>query len=134
MLAGEMEEYERRCLRIEQASTWHGMSLLSAVAFAHAVRRRFGGGFTFAEVVQFVASERLRLDDPEGDIDPGVAERLILTVLGRGSADGMDEDAKGFAQLSLLIALVRDENLDDAGLDQFLEEARKVANASIERS
>jgi hypothetical protein len=109
------------------------MSVLSGAAFTQAVHRRFGGGFTFPEIVQFVAAQRLRLDDPEGDIDPGAAEQLILTVLGVGSTDGMDEEANGFAQLSLLIALVRDENLDGAGLDQFLVVARKVADASIER-
>jgi hypothetical protein len=108
------------------------MGVLSGAAFTCAVHRRFGGGHTFPEIVQFVAAERLRLDDPNGDIDPAIAERLILTVLGVGSVEGTDEDAKGFAQQSLLIALVRDEDLDDAGLDQFLEEARNVAAASIE--
>jgi len=45
----------------------------------------------------------------------------------------MDKETEGRAQLALLAGLIGHENLDEAGLDQFLEEARKVADASVER-
>jgi len=133
MLVEDLIEYELLVGRLKDAGRLHGLGTLVAAAFYEAVYRRFGDGYTIAEVIGFVADERTRFSDPEDDFDPRVAERLVCAVLGQGSAGGMDKETEGRAQLALRAGLIGHENLDEAGLDQFLEEARKVADASVER-
>jgi hypothetical protein len=134
MLIGEFDEYGRLLDHMDRTNTGEGFNVLVAAAFYVAVNRRFGQGYTIADIIQFVAGERVRVDDREFDIDPRVAERLMLAVLGNGSAHDLDERAKGLAQIALLTALVDDENLDDAGLGAFMAEARKVADSMAARN
>ena len=131
MLTEDFGEYERIAERLEQTNSVEGNNLLVAGAFYEAVNRRFGNGYTIPAIIQFVAHERTRFDDAENDIDPSVAERLTLAMLGNGSAEGMDERAKAQAELALLMGLVVDQNLDDGGLDEFLLAAQKVAKAAL---
>jgi hypothetical protein len=58
----------------------------------------------------------------------------MFAAAGHGSVEGVDEEASGFAQMALLIALVQAENVDDADLDEFLQEARRIADAAISQS
>jgi len=135
MLALDSDEYERVTARLDQGNAWDGFNVLLAAAFYEAVRRRFGDGYTLADIIHLVAGVRVRLqEDGEGDeLDPKVAEQLVLAVLGNGSAEGLDEEAKAVAQITLLTTLVLDEDLDDAGLDEFLKEARKIADSTASR-
>src|ERR1022692_2104399 len=54
--------------------------------------------------------------------------RLILKVLGFGSTEDLDPNTDIKARHFLLAALIADEQLDDAGLDAFMDEARKLAD------
>jgi hypothetical protein len=129
MIVEDFDQYARHRERVEQANGLADLNVIFAAAFTRAVRRKFKDPFTMADVIQFVASERVRIDDREFDFDPLVAERLVLAALGHGSPEGVDEDTAGFAQAALLIALIVDENLDDAGLNDFLAEARELADS-----
>ena len=60
--------------------------------------------------------------------DPDVAERVINAVLGHGTTRDLDKEAVTRAKLVLLGGLVADAWLDDAGLDEFLAAARKLAD------
>jgi len=62
------------------------------------------------------------------ELDPDVAERVIRVVLEDAPVDDLSRDAITGAQLLLLIGLIADAQLDDEGLDQFLAEARKLAD------
>ena len=55
-------------------------------------------------------------------------ERVILKVLGQGSVADLDAKVAFTAKQFLLAALVADEQLDDAALDEFLAETRKLAD------
>lgn len=134
MLATDGDEYERVADRLDRTNTSGRFDVLVSAAFYEAVHRRFGRAYTTASVIHFVASARARFDSPEDDIDPVVAERLVLAALGNGSAGDMDDEAKARAQMSLLMALIFDENLNDAGLDEFMRDARMVAESTIARS
>jgi hypothetical protein len=49
-------------------------------------------------------------------------------VLGRGSAASLDPVTAFRARQFLLAALIADQHLDDAGLDDFMAQARKLAD------
>lgn len=104
-----------------------GFGELVYAAFVLAVRRRFAPAWTRADVVRCVGSVRAR-GPAEDDIEPLAAESLILRALGRDMPPGADEQAKAAAQAVLLVALVADLGLDDAALDQFLDQARALAD------
>jgi len=122
------EEYERLAERIARSATPRSLDALFAGAFVVAVYRRFGEGYNTADIIRFVAHERTRFDDSMDDFDPHVAEQMILAVLGSGSIDGMEDEAKAAAQIALLAGLVEDEGLDDSGLDGFIDDARKAVD------
>ena len=71
---------------------------------------------------------RSRSPQAADQVDPMIAERLILGVFTDESLDDVDPRASFEAQLLLMVAIVGDEHLDDAGLDAFLAEARKLAD------
>lgn len=104
-----------------------GFGELMYAAFVLAVRRRFAPAWTRADVVRYVGSVRAH-GLAEGDIEPLAAESLILRALGRDVPPGIDEQAKAAAQAVLLAALVADLGLDDAALDQFLDQAWGLAD------
>jgi hypothetical protein len=62
------------------------------------------------------------------DVDPAIAERVILAVFSDDSLDDIDARKSFQTQLLLMVAIVSGENLDDGGLDAFLAEARKLAD------
>ena len=130
MLSEDADEAERLGDRVARSDEPLVFNAIIAAAFTLAVHRRFGGGYTVADIIHFVAHERTRFDDSADDFDPRVAERLTLAALGDGSIEGVEDEAKANAQIALLMGLVDDEDFDDAGLDEFLDEARKVAEAA----
>jgi hypothetical protein len=54
---------------------------------------------------------------------------MIRAVYSDEEIDDIDGRTKGATQMLLLAALVADEKFDDAGLDEFLSEARELADA-----
>jgi len=61
---------------------WSGYGVLIGAAFFVAVRRRLGGGYAPADVINLVAQVRSRFD-PDGDTyDPRAAELLVRSALG----------------------------------------------------
>ena len=53
---------------------------------------------------------------------------MIRHALGEGSIRDLDDDTVIGAQIVILSALIADEQFDDASLDQFMAEARKLAD------
>lgn len=130
LLAGDGEEFDRLTEQISDVDSWEGLNYLAAAACHEMIYRAFGDGYTVGAVIHFVGEQRAQLFDSEDDFDARIAERLILASLGNGSLDGIDERAKGQAQIGLLTAMVDRENFDDAGLDELLSAARKVADGT----
>jgi hypothetical protein len=105
-----------------------GYGELVYAAFVAAVRRRFSPTWTLPKVIRFVAAARADLLQDGIEIDPRTAETLIRRALGDGIATRLEEEARVRAQIFLLIQLIDDEGLDDAGLDAFLAQARSLAD------
>jgi hypothetical protein len=90
--------------------------------------RRFGSDYTQSDIIAFVGSVRARSERVSESLDPEVAERMLNAALGDASTQGLSREAKASAQILLLAGLIADEHLDDAGLDAFLADARKLAD------
>jgi hypothetical protein len=114
--------------QLERTAANQGYSTLVSAAFCTAVDRRFTEDSSIAEIVNFVADVRTRhLKNPD-EIDPRVAERLIVAVYTDEQIGDLSLEAKFQTQFLLLYALVIDEQYDESALDKFLSEARKLAD------
>lgn len=133
MLAGETEEFSEVAARITHSDSPRYFNVLLAAAFHAALLRRFRQGYSLSGVIRFVADQRSRTNESADDFDPTVAEQLVLSALTGELVAAGDEKAKADAQIALLLGAVEDEHLDDAGLDEFVEEARRAAERAMPR-
>lgn len=128
LLSDDMDRYRQLFSGLDRAEAKKGYSALVTAGFAEAAERRFGTSYRGADIVEFVASVRSRSDQVAAELDPDVAERVIRVVLEDAPVDDLSRNAITGAQLLLLIGLIADAQLDGHGLDQFLAEARKLAD------
>jgi hypothetical protein len=127
-LARQPEEHLRLLGLLDPAGKKTGYRALVSAAFVVAVPRRFARDVSRAEVIEFVGNVRSRSPQAADQIDPVIAERVILGLFNDDSLDDVDVRRSFEAQLLLMVAIVGDEHLDDAGLDAFLAEVRKLAD------
>lgn len=78
--------------------------------------------------MEFVGDARSRSPEVAGQVDPKTAERVIMAAFTGQPLDDIDPRTSWETQLVLMAAIIGDEHLDDAGLDAFLAEARKLAD------
>lgn len=128
-LARDFDRYEQLYEQLDPAEARSGYTALIAAAFIEAVERRFGEGSTDTDVVEFVAVARAQFDETGDRIDPRAAERMIRAVYTDEEINDLDTRTVVETEVILLTALVSDEGLDDAGIDEFLAKARKLADA-----
>jgi hypothetical protein len=128
LLVDDMDSYRQLFGQLDRAEAKRGYPALVTAAFGEAVERRFGQHYQPADIVSFVADVRARSDRLARELDPDVSERVINAVLGHRSARDLDREAVTRAKLVLLGGLVADARLDDAGLDDLLAAARKLAD------
>jgi hypothetical protein len=113
--------------RLTGSGDLDGFSELIYAGFVVAVRRYFGTGWSRGDVVRYVGT--VRAHGPAGDdIDPSVAEALILRALGADQPLDASLEAKVEVQTVLLGVLAADLELDDAGLHLFVGQARELAD------
>lgn len=127
-LAGRMDEFKQLFGQLDWDAEGLTYVRLVDAGFFEAVDRRFGKGITANDVTQYVADVRSRFDAAAEAIDPRAGERLILEMLGHGSTADLDDKVAFRAKNFLLTAMIADEHLDDARLDEFMVQARKVAD------
>jgi hypothetical protein len=123
-----MDRHQQLFAGLDRAEAKKGYPALVTAAFIEAVERRFGTSSQPADIVAFVADVRARSDRLASRLDPDVSERAIQAVLGEGTVRGLDKEAVTGAKLLLMAGLIADARLDDAGLDEFLAAARKLAD------
>jgi hypothetical protein len=71
---------------------------------------------------------RSRSENVRATLDPRVAERVLLAVVKDGDVSDLDRREARRSERILLNALIADEQLDSAGLDEFMATARKLAD------
>ena|SRR5579862_2622049 len=128
LLSDDMDRHRQIYAGLDRAETKKGYPALVTAAFIVAVERRFGTTSELADIVAFVADVRSRSDRLASRLDPDISERVIQAVLGDGTVRGLDKESVTGAKLLLLGGLIADARLDDAGLDEFLATARKLAD------
>jgi hypothetical protein len=126
-LADDEAEWLRLFERPDPVDADEGFAVLVAAALQAAARRRWDERSTLADIVRFVAGLRSSDPDTEAEVDPRGAEALIRVALG-DTAVGPLNDAAKRTQVHVLRRLIDDEQLDDAGLDEFLSQARVLAD------
>jgi len=126
-LAGRFEEYERLLGALDPVAADRGYNALVSAAFAISVDNRFPEGTSEADVIEFVGDVRSR-GEGAARMDPRVAERVILAITSDGDIDGIVPRVGFQARLELLAALVADAQMDDAALDKFMGQARRLAD------
>jgi len=100
--------------------------VLVAMAFIAAVRRRFPGGWSTADVIKYVSQVRIWNNDYD-DLSPDLAEQLIRSgLLDRPLGGQSGETATAYAQFVLLKDLAGDRN--DEQLNMLLAQARDDAD------
>jgi hypothetical protein len=128
LLANDRDRHEQLYAGLDRAEVGKGYNALVTASFGQATMRRFGSGYTQADLVRFVGDVRAKSAAVSESLDPEAAEVVLNAVLGNASTRGMSRENKATAQILLLMGLVADEHLDDAGLDAFLADARKLAD------
>jgi hypothetical protein len=126
-LTDDPDEHKRLYGQLDRAAARAGYVALLTAAFVTAVTRRFGQPGAADDVIDFVADLRSRSDAVAGAIDPRAAEHLIQAALNDDDT-GVDAKNMGGLMVVILAGLVADEELTADGLDEFLAEARKVAD------
>lgn len=127
-LSGNSAEHQQLVREFSGRDDKVAYSALVNAAFLEAVSHRFTRQSTEADVIDYVADVRSRIDGIADAVDPLAGEQIILEALGRGTADGIDSRTSATARMFLLTALVSDERLDAASLDQFIAKARTTAD------
>jgi hypothetical protein len=128
LLVDDIDRHRQLFGQLDRAEARKGYPALVTAAFGEAAERRFGQHYQSGDIVSFVADVRARSDRLARELDPDIAERAINAVLGHGTTRDLDKEAVTRARLVLLGGLVADARLDDAGLDEFLAAARKLAD------
>lgn len=130
LLTGQSEEYLRRFGQLDPEAAKTGFSALVTAGFFEAVYRRFAEEQNkHAKVVEFVGDLRARLDESGRELDARAAERLVLRSLGNeGSVADIDDKTALSTQMTVLAALILDEELAETDLEEFIREVRAVAD------
>jgi hypothetical protein len=127
-LARQPAEHQRLFSLLDQAAKRTGYRALVSAAFVVAAQRRFARDASPGQVIEFVGDVRSRSPEVAGQVDPATAERVVMAVFTGQPLDDVDARASWETQLVLMAAIIGDEHLNDAGLDAFLAEARKLAD------
>jgi hypothetical protein len=127
-LAGDLEEHKRLLTHFDEKSDARPYVTLTNAAFFKAVDRRFNSDTTADDIIGFVADVRSRSENVRATLDPRVAERVLLAVVKDGDVSDLDRREARRSERILLNALIADEQLDSAGLDEFMATARKLAD------
>jgi hypothetical protein len=127
-LTGNFHLYEQLHRQLDPIAAATGFSALLTATFFEAVDRRFATSGTASEVTEFVGAVRARSDELSAELDSSAAERLIRAMLTDEDIDEIDPATRANTQFLLLYPLVEDAYLDEAGLDDLLAEARKLAD------
>jgi hypothetical protein len=126
-LAANIEEHRRLLAQLPPGEVRREYRMLVTAAFCVAGERRFPSGSSVADVIEFVADARSRTQRLSA-IDPRIAERVVLAVAADEDINDIDPKTSFETQLLLLAVMTADARYDAVGLEEFLTEARKLAD------
>jgi hypothetical protein len=133
LLAGGWDLYQMLRPKLNREADPKGYNMLAFAAFVEAVNRQFAKDHSRSAIIQFVALARSRNDDTVQEIDPALAEGLILDVFEDSSLDEYSRQERASTRQFLLVALVHKATFNDRDLNAFLAKSRKLADHWLEQ-
>ncbi|MEU8799790.1 hypothetical protein [Spirillospora sp. NPDC048819] len=134
-LAGQMDEHERLLDQLETEESQAGYIALVTAAFFEAVDRKFiinDKVADDAEVIEFIAYQRSAHPVAAEQMDPTVAEQVVLHALDKGPiSEDIDGETLLGTKILLLAALMAEADLGESELDIFLAKARAEADEHV---
>jgi hypothetical protein len=127
-LAGDLEEHRQLLADLDGQADRQGYSAMLTAAFHNAVDLRFTRESTLDEVTAFVAGVRGRSERLAAALDLRIAERVIVAAVGGDYVHDLDPAERIKMKMLLLAGLIADMHRDDAGLDEFVGQARAFAD------
>lgn len=124
---GDADAARRACEQVAAQHAEDGFGALTQAAFVITARREFAPTWSRPEVIRYVAVVRTLFSEKPDLLNPSVAENELRNALGESLPPWPDDTARATAQLILLTALVQTLQLDDAGVDELLSQARELA-------
>ncbi len=118
--------FERLTRQLADEGRLTGYGDLICSAFDIAVRRRLGSTPKPGDVVQLVASLRISLRKQQIELDPLAMEENIRSAADQAMSGHYDDQTRADILLFVLGQLIFDEDMDDAGLEDFLVMARAM--------
>ncbi|TDC97716.1 hypothetical protein [Actinomadura sp. 7K507] len=103
-------------------------------AFTVAVGRKFSPRYSFSQVIRFVADLRINLKKGAEKVHPRVAEEMIREALGEPnleSIDLLDGETAIMAEVVVLLTLLDEAELDEAGLEEFIKDSVDFARGWV---
>jgi hypothetical protein len=125
----EADDAIRQFIPVARTGRLDEIGALVYGSFAAAARRRFSPTWTSADIVRFVAGFRSSSTEAANLVSPLAAENQLRGVLGEKHAARPPEEARAYAQFTLLGALTA--TLDPQELDNVLARGRALADQII---
>lgn len=131
-LSGDMEQWERLRKALDLDNT-HAKSrayfAFLTASFAMAVERRFNASTPREEIIAFVADLRARDEKWAERLDPDATERMIAMIFDDNvETDDIPRLQTIGIRMIVSAAIVRDDDLDSAELEDFLDKSRTLGN------
>ncbi|GAA4225655.1 hypothetical protein GCM10022254_08010 [Actinomadura meridiana] len=111
----------------------NGHLQLYSAAFTKAAQRRFSPTYSVSQLIRYVADLRRHLGDNANKLNPKVAENLLRYAVGDETFSedppfGVSQQLLIREEISLLIALYVDMELDEAEAEEFIKDSVELAN------
>jgi hypothetical protein len=127
LVKGDPEAYRARCEQLDEAG-WDQLGLVVGAAFFLAARQQFGTSMDPSTAIRFVADTRAEIASTGFDLDPNVAERLLIATTTGDTTSLESLDSGLIVQSEMLLLWKLLQRLSDAEMSQFLIEVDSLAD------
>ena len=132
-LVDDYQVWYQRTEQLLASGNAENYGLLIHAAFTRAAYRKFSPSWSLPDVIQFVGKVRSNLGSNAHSIDAVAAEKLLRQSIGDESLSpkelaSLDIETVAVVEGFLLQVMVREFNLDEAGLEEFINDAALHAN------
>ena len=131
-LAGDLAEHKRLLSSLGRVADGRGYSALLTAAFYNAVDSRFTRESTLNEVTGFVADVRARSEGVRDALHPRTVERVLVSAFTSDDLGDLDAEELTKTEMVLLAAIIADQQLDGAGLDEFHRQGPRAGRRAAE--
>lgn len=126
LVKGDVDAYRQRCEQLDEKG-WDELGLVVGAAFFLAARQRQLAFAGTADVIRLVADARAEIAGTGFDLDPTIAEKLIVATTTGDTSELDDLDPGLIVQSEMLLLWKLLRPLSDDEMSQFLTEVDALA-------